>query len=60
MCALSLHSRPDETSREEFNDDLDSYRSWEAFIAEMRRRWLAGEPIPPGPWYKPPRDEESA
>ena len=37
-------------------EDADSYGSWEAFIAEMRRRWLAGEPISPGPWYKPPRD----
>jgi hypothetical protein len=43
---------------EDFRDDLDSYRSWEAFIEYLRERWLAGEPIPQGPWYKPPRERE--
>lgn len=42
---------------EEFRDDLDCYRTWEAYIALLRERWLAGEPLPPGPWYKPPREE---
>jgi hypothetical protein len=46
---------------EEFRDDLDSYRSWEAFIAYCRARWLAGEPLPAGSaWYKPPREREDA
>lgn len=45
---------------EDFTDDLDSYRSWEAFIAYLRQRWLAGEEISPGPWYKPPRPREDA
>ena len=43
---------------EDFTDDVDSYRSWEACIAYLRQRWLAGEPIFPGPWYKPPRDRQ--
>jgi hypothetical protein len=27
-----------------------------AFLAEMRRRWLAGEPTGAGPWHKAPRE----
>lgn len=43
---------------DDFDPMLDSLLSWEAGIAELRRRWLAGEPISPGPWYKPPRETE--
>jgi hypothetical protein len=42
---------------DDFSDDLDSYRSWEAFIAYCRAQWLAGEPLSPGPWHKPPRED---
>jgi len=38
----------------DFDPMLDCYRSWEAFIAWLRARWLAGEPISDGPWAKPP------
>jgi hypothetical protein len=42
---------------QDFDPMLDSYLSWEAFIAEMRRRWLAGEDTRPGPWYKSRRQQ---
>lgn len=35
----------------EYDPMLDCYLSWEAFIAHLRQRWLAGEPIT-GPWAK--------
>ena len=42
------------SAADDFDPMLDCYRSWEAFIAWLRARWLADEPISDGPWKKRP------
>lgn len=41
----------------DFDPMLDCYLSWEAFIAWLRQRLLAGEAIGPGPWQPKPKDK---
>lgn len=42
--------------KREFDEARDCYESYYAAVAELRRRYLAGEPLPEG-WQPPKRLE---